>query len=137
MDEALARSAFDDAVAHLRRITDDGIGIGKIEVVGRTIFVTITCANSEQRYRLKIECGEAFPARPPEYLFVNPATREDDGESCWPDDGQQSFKTGELPRWICIQGTAAYASRHAEYQYNATRDTINRVVFQIMRRING
>lgn len=137
MDEVLARSAFDDVVVHLEQMADGGAGIGEIEAAGRAILVTITCANSKRGYRLKIECGNDFPARPPEYMFVNPATREDDGKACWPDDGQQSFKTDGEPRWICIQGTAAYASHHAEYQYSARRDTVNRVVFQIMRRING
>lgn len=137
MDETLSEHAFDEAVARLRRIASNDIGIDQIEAADRTILMTIECRNSGRKYHLRIKCGEAFPGKAPEYLFVNPDTGEDDDASYWPDDGQESFKTKETPRWICTRGTSAYSSRHSEYQYNARLDTIGQTVFHIMRRING
>ena len=137
MDEMLSEHAFDEAVARLRRIAGNDTGIGRIEVVDRTILTTIECRSSGQKYHLRIKCGEAFPSKAPEYLFVNPSTGKDDNASYWPDDGQQSFKTNESPRWICIRGTAAYSLHHTEYHYNAKRDTIGQTTFHIMRGING
>lgn len=136
MDGTLSEHAFDEAVARLGRIAGNDTGIGQIEVDGRTILMTIERRNSGRKYRLRIECGEAFPNKAPEYLFVNPSTGKDDDASCWPDDGQESFKTNETPRWICTRGTAAYSSHHTEYQYNAKRDTVGQTVFHIMQRIN-
>ena len=137
MDEIQSKHAFDDAVAQLMRLADDCAGIGPVEVAGRAVLVAITNANSGRKYRLRIECGEEFPRKPPDYLFVSPATGKDDDASCWPDDGHDAFKSNESPRWICAKGTSAYASRHAEHQYDARRDTVNETVFHIMRRING
>lgn len=137
MDEALSRHAFDNAVARLKRLAGAGIGIGQVAVTGRTILATITSRHGGRKYRLRIECGEAFPAKPPDCRFVNPETGTDDDALHWPDDGQQFFKTNEHPRWICIRGTAAYSSRHTECRYDPGRDTVNQTTFHITRRING
>lgn len=136
MDTELSDSIFEQETRKLRDVMSGLSPESEITIEGRTIFVNLSSKDGK-RYLLRIDCNENFPLEPPIYKFVNPVTRLDDNIVYWPNDGQQSFKTNEPVRWICIAGTRDYKNRHGEHRFDLKTYPFAQTVFHILRQING
>ena len=133
----LAMSGRDGEADALRRLVEGELG-GRLDVAADgTLYARLARARDGAEFVLRIARAELHPLRPPSYGFVDPATLADSGPGCWPDDGQQAFKTECDPRWICMPGTVEYRDNHSRYWFDSKRDSICQTVLHIFARINS
>ena len=137
VDAALALAKREGEIRALRSLVEGELG-GRLSVAADgTLYVRLARARDGAEFVLRISCDEWYPIHPPSYGFVDPDTLADGGPGCWPDDGQQAFKTKYDPRWICIPGTIEYRDHHSDYWFVPWRDSICQTVMHIFGRING
>lgn len=134
MDAALARTRLDAEVQGLRRLVDDWQDLERMRVDGAIIFVHMT-GRGGRKFLLRISCGTDYPMNPPSYAFLDPSTGDDAGVECWPEDGNEAFKTYENPPWMCVAGTLEYMQHHPDHRFDPNVHSICQTVAQISRRI--
>lgn len=134
MDAALARTRLDAEVQGLRRLVDDWQDLERMRVDGAIIFVHMT-GRGGRKFLLRISCGADYPMNPPSYAFLDPSTGDDAGVECWPEDGNEAFKTYENPPWMCVAGTLEYMQHHPDHRFDPNVHSICQTVAQISRRI--
>ena len=136
MDKVLARTLDEKRRRQIEQLKQTWAKLhrpGLVEVQDGLVFVTIP-ASGNHSYMLKIEIPEEFPMKPADYSFVDPDTRNDDDQKCWP-SGVSGFNTEGLPRWMCIAGTKGYADHHSgEHDPSLS---LAQVVVHIYRQIIG
>ena len=121
----------------LGRLVEGTMGGSLSAAADGTLYVRLARARDGAEFVLRISRDKWHPILPPSYGFVDPATLRDGGPGCWPDDGQQAFKTQCDPPWICMPGTAEYEDHHTRYWFDSARDSICQTVMHIFSRING
>ena len=137
VDAELALARRDGEIRALRRLVEGEMRGGLSVADDGTLYARLARARDGAEFVLRISCGSTYSLRPPSYAFVDPGTLADGGPGCWPDDGQDAFKTRCDPRWICIPGTFEYRDHHSDYWFVPWRDTICQTVMHIFSRING
>ena len=137
VDAVLALAKREGEIRALRSLVEGELGGSLSVAADGTLYVRLARARDGAEFVLRISCDEWHPIYPPSYGFVDPVTLADDGPGCWPDDGQQAFKTQCDTRWICIPGTSEYRNNHADYWFVPWRDSICQTVMHISARING
>ena len=136
VDAVLALAKREGEIRAIRSLVEGELG-GRLSVAADgTLYVRLGRARDGAEFVLRVSCDECHPIYPPSYGFVDPDTLADGGPGCWPDDGQQAFKTKCDPRWICIPGTKEYRNNHSNYWFDSKRDSICQTVLHIFGRIN-
>ena len=137
VDAELALARRDGETKAIERLVKDAMGGCLSVAADGTLYARLARASDGAEFVLRISCDEWHPLRPPSYGFVDPVTLRDGGPGCWPDDGQQAFKTQCDPPWICMPGTVEYWDHHSDYWFNSKRDSICQTLMHIFSRING
>ena len=121
----------------LRRLVKGELG-GRLDVAtDGTLYARLAQARDGAEFVLRIASAGWHPMRPPSYGFVDPATLADSGRGCWPDDGQQAFKTECNPRWICMPGMVDYRDNRSIYWFDSKRDLIFQTALHAFARISS